>query len=55
MYKVFQVPGGWQIFYCPSAPLHYDDKRSYDGYIYTKPQAAYRRCKQLKEIVALIV
>ncbi len=49
MYKVFAVPGGWQIFWCPSAPTHFNDKIPYDDKVYTKRQAAYRRCKQLNE------
>ncbi len=48
MYKVFAVEGGWQVFWCPSAHLHYDDKRPYDGRIYPQRPAAYRRCKQLE-------
>ncbi len=55
MYKVFPVAGGWQIFYCPSAPLHYDDKRPYDDRVYTHRNAAHRRCKRLNQIAALIV
>jgi hypothetical protein len=49
MYRVFEVEGGYQIFWCPSAPVHYADKVPYDGKVYTKRQAAYRRCKQLNE------
>lgn len=54
MYKVFEVPGGYQIlgyqiFWCPSAPMHYQDKIPHDGKIYPQRQAAYRRKKQLEE------
>jgi hypothetical protein len=49
MYKVFRVAEGYQIFWCPSAPLHYDGRVSYDGRIYPKRQAAYRRCQQLSQ------
>lgn len=49
MYRVFAVEGGYEIFWCPSAPVHYADKIPYDGRVYSKRQAAYRRCKQLNE------
>ncbi len=49
MYKVFPVEGGYQIFWCPSAPLHFNDKIPYDGKVYSKKQAAYRKVKQLRE------
>lgn len=49
MYKVFSVEGGYQIFWCPSAPTHFNDRVSYDGHIYTHRNAAHRRCKQLEE------
>jgi hypothetical protein len=49
VYKVFDVPGGYQIFWCPSAPIHYNDRIPYNGKIYSKKQAAYRRNKQLNE------
>ena len=49
MYKVFEVEGGWEIFWCPSAPTHFSDKIPYDGKVYTKRPAAYRRVKQLNE------
>jgi hypothetical protein len=49
MYKVFPAEGGFEVFWCPSAPIHYNDKIPYDGKIYSKKQAAYRRCKQLNE------
>lgn len=49
MYKVFEVERGWQIFWCPSAPIHYNDKIPYDGKVYSKRPAAYRRVKQLNE------
>jgi hypothetical protein len=49
MYKVFEVEGGWQIFWCPSGPTHYNDKVPYDGKIYSKRPAAYRRVKQLND------
>jgi len=49
MYKVFGVVGGYEIFWCPSAPTHFSDKIPYDSKVYSKRQAAYRRCKQLNE------
>lgn len=48
-YKVFDVPGGYQIFWCPSAPIHYNDKIPYSDHIYPQRQGAYRKCKQLNE------
>jgi hypothetical protein len=48
-YKVFHVEGGYQIFWCPSAPVHYADKIPYDGHVYPKKQSVYRRLKQLNE------
>lgn len=54
MYKVFRVDGGYQIFWCPSAPLHYNDREPYidtknvrTGGLYTRPQAAYHRAAEL--------
>lgn len=54
MYRVFPVEGGYQIFWCPSAPHHYTDKVAYidpknvsKHGIYTKRQAAYRRITEL--------
>lgn len=49
MYKVFAVAGGYQIFWCPSAPVHYSDRVPYDGYVYPARSAAYRRAKQLND------
>jgi hypothetical protein len=49
MYKVFEVEGGYEIFWCPSAPYHYNDKIPYDGRIYAHRAAAYRRVKQLND------
>jgi hypothetical protein len=49
MYKVFAVEGGYEIFWCPSAPIHYNDKIAYDGKVYTTRAAAYRRVKQLND------
>lgn len=46
-FKVYKVEDGYQIFWCPSAPMHYQDRIPHDGRIYTKKQAAYRRAKQL--------
>jgi hypothetical protein len=48
-YKVFQVPGGFEIFWCPSAPMHYQDRIPHDGKVYSKKQAAYRRVAQLRK------
>jgi hypothetical protein len=48
MYKVFEVEGcGFQIFWCPSAPIHYNDRVPYNDKIYPQRQGAYRKCKQL--------
>jgi len=49
MFKVFPVEGGYEIFWCPSAPRHYQDKIPHDGKVYTKKQAAYRRVSQLRK------
>jgi len=49
MYKVFAVEGGFEIFWCPSAPIHFNDKISYDGKVYSTRAAAYRRVKQLND------
>jgi hypothetical protein len=49
MYKVYEVEGGYQIFWCPSAPMHYQDRIPHDDRVYSKKQAAYRRNKQLNE------
>jgi hypothetical protein len=49
MYKVFQVEGGYEIFWCPSAPIHFDGKIPYDGKVYSTRAAAYRRVKQLND------
>jgi hypothetical protein len=49
MYKVFKVEGGWEIFWCPSAPVHFADRTPYDGKVYTTRAAAYRRVKQLND------
>ena len=51
MYKVFAVEGGYQIFWCPSAPIHYNDKVPYNDKVYTTRPAAYRRVKQLNDAV----
>ncbi len=49
MYKVFEVEGGYEIFWCPSAPIHYNDKIPYDGKVYPQRPGAYRRVKQLND------
>lgn len=49
MFRVFPVEGGYQIFWCPSAPMHYADKIPHGEKIYKYRQAAYRRKKQLQE------
>lgn len=49
MYKVVKVEGGWQIFWYPSAPIHWNDGIPYDGKVYSTRPAAYRRYKQLKD------
>jgi hypothetical protein len=51
-FRVYPVEGGYQIFWCPSAPKHYQDKIPHDDKVYTKKQAAYRRMKQLREELA---
>jgi hypothetical protein len=60
MYRVFKVEKdkvpagyeeGYEIFWCPSAPVHYNDRVPYDGKVYTKRPAAYRRVKQLNDKV----
>ena len=49
-YKVFLVEGkGYQIFWCPSAPIHYNDKVPYNARFYPQKQGAYRRCKALND------
>lgn len=53
LYRVFKVGDQYQIFYCPSAPIHYNDRVPYNGRLYPKRQAAYRRCKQLNEQVKM--
>jgi hypothetical protein len=52
MYRVYRVKGGFQIFYCPSAPRHYNDKVPYDGKVYTKQQAAYRKIAHIRKALA---
>ncbi len=49
MFKVFKVEGGWEVFWCPSAPRHYQDKIPHDGKVYTEKSAAYRRVAKLKQ------
>jgi hypothetical protein len=49
MYKVFEVEGGFQVFWCPSAPTHYNDKVPYSDKVYPQRQGAYRKCKQLND------
>ena len=48
-YKVYKVGDRWEIFWCPSAPVQYTDRIPYDGKLYTKRPAAYRRVKQLSD------
>ena len=52
MYKVYEVEEGYQIYWCPSAPIHYNDRIPYDGKVYSKRQAAYRKAKQLTDRLA---
>lgn len=47
-FKVYQVEGGYEIFWCPSAPLHYQDKIPHDGKVYKHKQAAYRQVSKLR-------
>lgn len=49
MYKVFEVEGGFQVFWCKSAPTHYNDKEPYSEKVYRYRQGAYRKCKQLND------
>ncbi len=49
MYRVFPVPGGFQIFWCPSWPRHTEDKVPHSTKVYPYKQAAYRRASQLNE------
>lgn len=57
MFKVFKVKimedgkleDRYQIFWCPSAPMHYQDRIPHDEKVYKQRQAAYRRKKQLQE------
>ena len=49
MYRVYKVGDKFEIYWCPSAPVHYNDRIPYDGKLYSKKQAAYRRAKQLNE------
>jgi len=48
-FRVYPVERGYQIFWCPSAPMHYADRIPHDDKVYSKRQAAYRRAKQLTE------
>lgn len=48
-FKVYPVEGGYEIFWCPSAPMHYQDKVPHDGKVYSTRSAAYRRKAQLSE------
>jgi hypothetical protein len=48
-YKVYKVEGGWQIYWCPSAPTHYADRVPFSDKIYPYRPAAYRKVKQLNE------
>jgi hypothetical protein len=56
MYRVFSVPEGYQVFWCPSAPVHYNDREVYidpknvrNNGVYTKRQAAYHRASELNK------
>ena len=57
MFKVFRVPyekngkvkEGYEIFWCPSAPMHYQDKIPHDGKIYVYRQSAYKHMKKLRD------
>ncbi len=51
-YKVFEVQDAagekkYQIFWCPSAPMHYTDRVPYTDRLYPQRQGAYRKCRQL--------
>lgn len=51
IYKVEKVAGGWQVYYYyPRGQYAGTVKRPVDdGFVYTKRQAAYRRCKRLND------
>ena len=55
-YKVFEVDTEkgkeFQIFWCPSAPIHYADRIVYSPKTYPQRQGAYRKCKQLNNDLA---
>lgn len=51
-YKVFKVseePERWEIFWCPQAPVQFEDRIPYNRKLYTTKAAAYRRVKQLND------
>ncbi len=49
MFRVFEVTGGFQIFWCPSWPRYTEDKVPHSAKIYPHKQAAHRRNKQLND------
>ena len=59
MFKVYKLPEyhwpdgkiaeGYQIFWCPSAPMHYQDRVPHDGTVYKQKQAAYRKMSKLRK------
>lgn len=51
MYKAFPVEGGYEVFWCPSAPQHYADKIPYDGRIRNK-SAAHMQARRLNGKIA---
>lgn len=55
MYRVFEVETGYEIFWCPSAPVHFADKVPYDGKVYSTRSAAYRKAKKLTDGTAKAV
>lgn len=49
-FRVFHVEDGYEVYWCPSAPLHYEDKiPANSGKVYTKKQAAYASKDRLKK------
>lgn len=50
MYKVFQIEGGYQIFWCPT-PHDMTPVKRQNGQPYSTKQAAYRRAKQLNDLL----
>ncbi len=52
MFRIFSVPGGFQIFWCPSWPRHTEDKVPHSAKVYPQDKGAFRRAKQLNDRLA---